>query len=468
MSYKCPLCLKELTEADKLMRFCFNHPQRLEQFACDSLAFNSKIFCEDSHCNEAIDEGVYLRHIGCIARNPFWNGQSGKVEVPGDARSSTVPYRLTTGNAPQDVKVLHWEIGMLRVAPQNVPEMWFPLMLLRATAETGRGKRFGVLVELAGAREAGKTVLTMQAMDKQGYVRQGMKGRDVEVKDYIFSRRPAGATDNPLLEILYLRGLMRLNHPNIFLPQGTKRETGDLKTVFLKPATTAAVGAQRDASQGRGGSFFRELKEELLGITGELIHPLHARPFWYTVAFYDTAGEAWENEDLMPDLKVVDKVAVIVNANDLFTGQNAARRSIKVANSRIGKIKDRTNSCLVVTQLDRVMSAWTKDEQDSVRRIAEDLGKSTVEEARSLLLNWLTQHPNPDNEELEKNLRRIGHVFFIWTIDLPTARQQQQVQPPAQKGKQVEAQTPWQPTSFGLAKFICWCLNISWEAINQQ
>lgn len=196
MNYKCPLCLTVLTTDQKLARFCTDHPDKTEEFNCTRAAFDERIACPvNDECSRAIEpRGVFLRHVGCEAKNPFKD-----------------PDLVDRLNALE-----HWEVNMLRAVAQSgkqatASEMWFPLMLLRATAEMRKGKRCGALVELVGQRSAGKTVLSMQAMDYQGYVPHDERNsRHVVVDDYIFSRAGT-ASQSALIDTLNLRTLMDKN-----------------------------------------------------------------------------------------------------------------------------------------------------------------------------------------------------------------------------------------------------------------
>ncbi|MDT7604596.1 MAG: hypothetical protein QOF61_2593, partial [Acidobacteriota bacterium] len=52
MSYRCPLCLKELTAADQLVRFCPTHnKQRLDApFNCEPSTLTRRVFCPRLGC----------------------------------------------------------------------------------------------------------------------------------------------------------------------------------------------------------------------------------------------------------------------------------------------------------------------------------------------------------------------------------------------------------------------------------
>jgi len=453
MDYKCPLCLKELTEGDQLERFCSCHPEHTQKFDCSSYAIQMEMFCPQAECecNQDIESGVVLRHVNCDAKNPFWAANQQRLDIPGDARSKKISGQV----GGTTVDVVHWEIGMLRRVP-NAEEMWFPLMLLRATAETQARKRVGVLIELAGATGAGKTILAMQAMDYQGYVAPWSGDRHVEVRDYIFSRRPAGASDNPLITTLYLRHLMERNRQGIFLPAGTKKETGDLKVVFLKPTRTPEMPSPKNEKRS---SFFSQIKNEGKNLFKDILDSEISRSFWYTVAFYDTAGEWHEEEHGLLDTieSSVDKVTILLDATE-FADSTGEQPSIEVAAQRIQRLgaRQKLRCCCVVSKLDSLMEGWSANETNKVISIAEDLTSDERNDAaaRALLVGWLKQHPTTNKGVLAKYIETNQiPIFFVWTEGLP--------------GQPTGARVFEQPYSPGLARFICWCLDIKWEDISQ-
>jgi hypothetical protein len=467
-----------LDEETSLVRRCTDHPAEGEvqvRFYSSEEKLPDDVFCPGlGYCNETIETGVFLRHVGCEAVNPFWDSNNNTVTIPG--RDSTTDYRLTTSGGAQNLKVTHWEIGMLRKMPATAKEMWFPLMLLRAMAEAhkwNRRRRIGVLVELAGAKSVGKTVLAMQAMEYEGYVPTSTTDeRHIEVNGYIFSRRPVlqTALTDPFLGTLYLSNLMRLNQSGLYPIPPSDREPGNLKVAFIAPSAKSeeeADGNPRAPSQIERASsqsgflsrMWQGVRELVQGGIQTFSSSGH-HSFWYTVALYDVAGEAFTEGHSTPDTieSAADVVAILVDATELFSGSSSTL-SIAVANDRIRKAQERRlRCCLVVTKLDAMMDRLTQDEQDKVQLIAEDLRTDRRNEARALLELWLNQRQaDPNIKQLKNRLGNVEQVFFIWTENLPTSTAQGTVQTSTQ-----------QPHSYGLAKFICWCLNTSWYEINQK
>lgn len=469
MSYLCPLCLKQLTEEERLIRVCTAHPpkpgEQPPSFPCGD-ELEEKMFCpQGGSCNGAIEIGVFLSHVNCEAKNPFWKNNA--VDMPG---SEGITFFQLDTEEGGDQKVNHWQIRVLRAMPRGVPDMWFPLMLLRAMSEDKRkvrGKRLSALVELAGTTQVGKSVLAMQSMEYDGYVPTGESGRHVDVAGYMFARLMAG--QNPrtsqFLANLYLSQLMRLNKAGLFEIPPTKRMPGDIKVAFIAPSKISEeehADADGPPPPQRETGLFAQVWENFKLIvkgTREAMGRDGTHPFWYTVAFYDAAGEEFLEDSTIP-LKIeraVDKVAVLVDAAEIFGLVEGD--SISVAKERIRAAKGQNlSTCLVVTKLDLLMDRLPEDEQKAAHKIAEDL-KAAHGEARTLLTKWLDRggRHNPSVNELKNRLDDVERVFFVWTVDLPSKA----------RGGMVQASES-QPRSFGLAKFICWCLNIEWKDINQS
>jgi hypothetical protein len=452
MNYRCPLCLTTLDETESLSRFCLKHPQKEATFSCDQRALRENLFCpgtgEDKLCNATIEPvGVYLAHVGCVAGNPFFEG------------------------AEPDSSVQHWEVNLLREIAglrggKHRREMWFPLMLLRATAELdASGRRVGSLVGLVGVRSVGKTVLAMQALDKQGYVGDAA-GRDVELSDYIFSRK--FGDEHRLFETLRLRHRMKYNKPTIFLPRGNPNVIGDLKTVFISPAPPAGAQSEGDAPgnlvRDAGSFIFKavaDIGKAFLDPEGNWDRT--SPPFWRTLAFYDTAGEASETDDpiLMPIERAADRAAILIDAREIFEGvKDQEESSVAVAVQRLQRLRSFSNlrGALVVTKVDTVWGKMSADEREQVIARAEDLVEfpHNFSAERALLHSWLGKNRSENNRELAACLRRQRDepVFFVWTENLPTSHE---------GGRQSV-----QPTSHGLARFVCWCLDVPWSELNLE
>jgi len=464
MKTKCPLCLLELNEEEKLSRHCFDHPDSKESFRCTEDNLHDKLYCPEQgcECNGMIGvRSVFLRHETCAAKNPFYD-KNGIVRIPGGVDSEAGCYTRPDG---EEIHFTHWEIGMLRYVPAE-PEMWFPAILLRSTLKYRNGKRMGVRVELSGDRGVGKTVLAMQAMDKQGYEPLLSKDRSVKVRGFIYSRgKPETRPEmSPLLAALCLRALHRDNEDNLFRLASHQHGTGDLKAVFIKPApeqrdeTGLVDGPGRTAWEKIRYYIFDPLMDMLLN-RGTAAGQYASDDAWYTVSFYDTSGEdaQMQSFELHGVESGVDKIAVLINANDIFSTEGGP--SFSIANRKLlsAERKGSGNYCLVVTRMDEVTTRLSSLDRLEVSRLVNtfDTSENVRKRSHELLLSWLSEH-SPDNDLNKRELRDYleSHnipVFLVWTENLMN------------NGRDGD-----QPESHGLSHLICWCLGINWKTINHK
>jgi hypothetical protein len=463
-----------LEKGIELERYCTKH-QHKDRFECDPNTLKKNLYCKErsDNCNETTDGGVFFRHIGCVYKNPFWDSAKQEVSVPGDETKTAVQFRLDfdTGQ-DMGVNVQHWLLGVLRNVPRDTREMWFPAMLLRATAEKRFATRIGSLVELAGARESGKTILAVQMMTRHGYLFTHNSKNEVLINNFVYS--PVESTGDPkvipsfrrYIETLHLVSLLQRNNKEIFLPIGTRREQGHLKAAFIKPSKNWHVSTEDDDDdemtiqqksvkwlKKTAVNFLEELK-----IAGASILGSESRPFWYTIILYDPAGENSEEEDLRRDN--VDKVAIVINAEDIFDLKRYSTEegvSLRVANRLIAQGVDRKQKLfLVVTQMDKIKNYVGADDWKRVETVADDvnLKKSLSREAKELLKKWLVQIPTENKTELKEKLKFVDKVFFVWTEDLPDSY--------------IPKKQDKLPKSKGLARFVCACLEIKLSQITQS
>lgn len=490
MTHKCPLCLTPLGNGVRLHRYCVKHGVGLE-FNCDSRTLRKETYCSvrGDNCNETTDGGVFFRHIGCSYKNPFWNADKSIVEVPCEPEETSALFQLDFGlGSAQEkrVRVQHWLLGVLGLVPEETPEMWFPAMLLRATGETSSlWKRIGVLVELAGAKESGKTILAMMSMNQYGYKLINSPSHEVEVRDFIYSSYGNEGQFRRYLETLHLSTLMKAGQSKgLFLPQGTFRSRS-VKVSFIKPSKNwqdpADDGVDEDLRWPKRiamkalfavPNLVKGFISQTSLVLWQVMHSANSYPFWYTVIFYDTAGEANDAQDMQRELDAIDKVAIVVNAGEIFglskkvnvadeDGERKAieederteadgeivDQSIKTACDRIAKGVDRKQKLyLIVTQMDRIKEKIANDWQ-RVELIADSVGsKKLNREAKQMLSEWLSHSSAPHAITLKNKLRFVKGVYFVWTSDLP-------------KSLGPENQSTM-PQSRGLAKFICDCLDV--------
>ena len=477
MSYKCPLCLTPLTSEVSLERYCVKHPRSSKVFACGGRKLRLEIYCAErgDNCNETTEDGVFFRHIGCPYKNPFWNKEKDIVEVPVEPEATAAVFHLDFGvGLDVTVPVQHWLLGVLALLPRSVPEMWFPAMLLRATAETNSlRQRVGVLVELAGAKESGKTILAMMSLNSRGYALHNGSSLEVELRDFIYSSHTTQGQLNRYIETLHLSTLLRDSQPRgLFLPQGTFKGR-NIKVSFIKPSRHWQVPVDDDLSEDYAlpkrvalkalfavPNLIKGFVSETALVFWQITHKATHYPFWYTVVLYDTAGEANEGRDLQRELHAIDKVAIVVNATEIFGpsqegaggGISINEQSLKTACERIKTGIDRKQKLyLVITQMDRIRKQINDDWQQ-VETIADSIGSRKYNrEAKDLLRKWLAQSQSTHAADLKNRLRNVTSVFFVWTEDLPSSTA------PANQARL--------PRSKGLAKFMCDCLGVKTDQI---
>lgn len=500
MSYKCPLCLTPLANGVRLQRYCVKH-RVSKEFNCHPRTLRAEIYCSESgdNCNETTEDGVFFRHIGCSYKNPFWNEAKGVVEVPVQSEETSAGYQLDFGlGGEREVRVVvqHWLLGVLALLPENISEMWFPAMLLRATAETSSlWRRVGVLVELAGAKESGKTILAMMSMNQHGYTLVNGSSPEIEVRDFIYSSHKEGNQGEFLryVETLHLSTLLKDGQrKRLFLPQGTFRGRS-VKVSFIKPSKNWQIptddGVEADLRWPKKlalkalfavPNLVKGIVSQTALVAWQIVHAATSYPFWYTVVLYDTAGEANDARDIQRELDAIDKVAIVVNAGEIFglakqlhvapdenvgeSGQieedgetefgGLEDQSIKTACDRIAKGVDRRQKLyLIVTQMDRIKEQ-IKADWPRVEVIVDSIGsKHFNREAKEMLSQWLAQSHAPHADDLKNKLRRVKDVFFVWTEDLPKS---------LAPNRQARM-----PRSRGLAKFICDCLGVKMSQITK-
>jgi len=457
MDYRCPLCLKLLDQHDSFQRFCAIHPEA----AAAEFAFSGDHFLDACHCqrdrcgaNSLIPGGVFLRHINCGVTNPFWNGQ--QIEIAGDVDS----HGDSLDHDGQ--RILHWQIGLLRKLPREHREMWFPLVLMAAGAKEPTGeapvKPGGVMVGLAGAKRAGKTVLALQALDHEGYV--SLESNDsVMLEDFIYCQSPPGG-GRPILDTLLLRSVMKRNQRDVTLPEPTSPQVGDLKAVFIRQANKndASKGQTIEAVSQTG--FWKQLKGAALNAWNETPMGASVVHSWYSIAFYDTAGE--DNEVSAGRIhqidEAVDKVAVAFDADHLAAKDDESHRAIATVIARIeGLLARSIPQCLVITKVDCILYELGLDiKLQGNETVDESLIRMPQDGKRSLLVELLEKDPNENKRKLAKLVQaKKLPIFFVWHDQLPI---------PDLEGNITYV---GQPVSHGLREFICWCLGVEWEDVSQ-
>jgi hypothetical protein len=499
----------------QLRRFCFNirhTPQHAlgENISGAPQTLSSELRCPIAGCqaNNLVNGGVFFSHLGCEATNPFWDPSKNRIVLP-SGEGETMPY--TDGGGSQVLQ--HWQIAMLRALGDHkkLPalayqrEMWFPAMLLRAMSETVPGqpkRRIGQLVELCGSTGAGKTVLAMQAMHEQGYY--DLLEQDsffLRLENFLYCRTAEGSADSPLLPLLCLAGrLERAGGESLFLPEGTQEKIGDLKAVFFRPVLppapeeTAPAAPAQTTGRPSGQTWRETILASAKKAAGEVLQdfvgkspqesngdaplPENDAPYYYTLIFYDTAGETHKKaaQALDPDTNIlgwietaVDKVAVVLDATEIFElpgpdGQVSTETLIRAV-ARLKRIEERNLPyCFVVTKLDLLLETLSREGQtppleigrNQLESFIKDYQQQHAKEAQGLLKQWLALSPGFNHRKLREYLTLSdARVFFVKNLHLPTRVAGESVQ-------EVEPSVS-SPQSFGLTAFVSWCLGLEWK-----
>jgi hypothetical protein len=468
---RCPLCFKVLDEHERLIRLCPSDPRMhggslLEEFECTPGNLREKIHCWRPECREKIGlpEGVFLLHVGCVARHPFWRREwdaagGGEIEIPTEEQGVFAAMGDGTSR-----RVGHWEIGMLREAAR-IPglaarsEMWFPNLLLRAGFECVAGRRLGTLVKLSGSKSVGKTILATMALLPYNLGGRRCLGHFV----YLRPRLVGGEQpEEPFLQAL--SPLERLTVAGVepgakgdWFPPSTPADL-NLKALFLErdpecgsPGARSSV--EKPGGTGLFGRLMRPVKEALRPAVPRVADDDGSRKAYDAVLFYDTAGEEsqrGESDRIRHLDECMDVVAVLVDVTDLRTFERFknkgerkdALNSVPVAVERLSRVANkRASRCLIVTKLDLVNDQTVAD---ALVEATRSPGSEPAGE-REFFAKWLETSSaagglTPYQERLAQMVRNpheVHRVFFIWTEN---------------------AHNPEVfPKTHGMVKFIAWC-----------
>ena len=344
----CPLCLRELSDGDRLARFCPAHPEHSEVITIDLEAPGSGLACPSLRCRSyglVGLQGLMLRHVDCArGRNPFWDDQAQQVNVS--------DYIVSPVTSDQE-RVGHWEIDALREIGRQQPaaDMWFPAPLLLKEADPVQ-PRSHVLVDLTGARGVGKTFLAMHALDAAGYA-----NGDGPTGDFIYSVPAAGAEGaREFLLTLRLRERMALNqHFNEWIRMSTVRPR-NLKAAFF----ATAHQPHPPKPKGLFGRAFNELTDAYRHLS-DALSPEGPPTVQRVLLMYDIAGETAEryaDQTIAEHDADMDVLAVLVSAEDLTAAAARELDSVYVAVHRLQQVaaaKQHTpglRCALIVTKCD--------------------------------------------------------------------------------------------------------------------
>jgi hypothetical protein len=417
MPAKCPLCFQKLDARQQLARVCLSHKERSENFPFD--LDRKTMFCPVKTCENprSIQTGVFLRHIGCPAKNPYWKGNGAGVVVPEND---------TLEREGKVFHVQHWMFGVLRELAEHDPqasEMWFPLHMFRTVnwypLDERQGQQIGATIRLAGAKNAGKTVLATMALVPYGY-NQPQPAPAFRVENFIYvSPEGIGMVQQPqeqFLQALLPFSMLRDQRNTPEWVAGTPPTRANIKAAFF-----------------RANVENRKLTEELWK------YMVNSKEPWHSLLFYDTAGE--DNEKPAEKHKdPVDIGAVVLGGSELGFFQHLTPPNAKTACERLATIAS-NRKCLIVTKVDLInQDLLLPAERELLAKLrAGDPVEPHAE--REMLRRWLRE-PNalPAERDLAEQLSDV-EVFFIWTEGLNDT----------DPGKL--------PQTFGLRKFVSWCLD---------
>ena len=417
MPAKCPLCFRKLDRTQQLARVCLSHKDHRQTFYFD--IDRKDIFCPVKSCENprSIQTGVFLRHIGCPAKNPYWKGEGQPVAIP---------EADTLERASKVFHIQHWMFGVLRelaeLEPEG-PEMWFPLHMFRTVnwypLDERQGQQIGATIRLAGAKAAGKTVLATMALVPYGYG-QPQAAPSFRVENYIYvSPEGVGVTEHPQEQFL-----------QALLPFSMLRDQQNTpEWVAGTPPTRANVKA----------AFFRANVENRKWAEEIVRYAFNAKEPWHSLLFYDTAGE--DNEKPAEKHKdPVDIGAVVLDGSQIGFFHQITPPNAKTASERLATIAA-TRKCIIVTKLDLINKdvLWPPERELLEKvRAGEPVAPGSE---RDLLRRWLREaNALPAERDLAEQLSGV-EVFFIWTEGL------------------TDTSPGALPRTFGFRKFVSWCLD---------
>jgi hypothetical protein len=414
---KCPLCFRKLDSTQRLERVCLTHKDRTQTFTFD--IDKKDIYCPVKSCENprSIQTGVFLRHIGCLAKNPYWKG---------DANEIVIPEADTLERDSKVFHIQHWMFGVLKELAEVEPiasEMWFPLHMFRTVnwypLDERQGQQIGATIRLAGAKNAGKTVLATMALVPYGYA-QPQAAPSFRVENFVYvSPEGIGAVQHPQEQFL-----------QALLPFSMLRDQQNTpEWVSGTPPTRANIKA----------AFFRANVENRKWAEEIVRYAFNAKEPWHSLLFYDTAGE--DNEKPAEKHKdPLDIGAVVLDGSEIGFFDHITPPNAKTASERLATIAA-NRKCVIVTKLDLVKTdiLWPHE-----RELLEKLKSGEAVppgSERQLLQRWLRE-PNalPAERDLAEQLTGV-EVFFIWTEGL------------------TDTAPGVLPRTYGFRKFVSWCLD---------
>lgn len=464
--FRCPLCLKRLVLPEQLVVFkpasANVSDEREDSKVIDCTTdFMQEVRDFVGHLGDNIPGGVFVSHVNCEAKHPWLTtrtvpGQDGKppsevreITIPGDedaGETCDVQFTCWKTNRQITKTIQHWIVRMLHETYKHSKKheaMWFPYLLLTATAasdEMNSSRPCGNLVELAGTRDVGKTILTVQLMHEELFGRLS-DGRRIKSFEYFFPRGTSGKSFP-----IELYTFSAWKEQPTFRPLGTEPTPGDLRAIFIE-----RVGRSGKASDGGGQSgpeekddgWLRKALRSLRGLVTEArvnlvdeepVAPTIVEPFipkpsqqWVPILFYDSAGESQETRagTIRRLRDLTNKLAICVDGQELIDPEKE-KTSIRHACSRLDDLTHERyrhrSTCIVVTKTDLIENTLSRQDQKSL------YSKAGTTTSRDLLSRLLANGGTDDMETLLNYMSREGperiidDVFFVSTRGLPWMR----------------------------------------------
>ena len=425
--YRCPLCLNKVADSDRFVRYCPQHPGSTVELTGQDLAGSDlqAALCSEPGCSSAAvvnTTGLLIRHVDChIGVSPF---RAGPV------------VRAFKGNP-----LRHWELLILEDIAKSVKEgpagkpwiplisgteMVFPYGLLVRQDPYGALPPSHVLVGVLGAKNAGKTFLSLHLADLQGYGRSSLP----PPRDYLYTVPGDGSgAHEDFLNTLFLRQLLETNQDfrthlaatterSLNLKAGLfPRETLENWLLGRRKSVSTAVAMGR--RPGRFMSFLIEIWASLKRIVTVPDATDGVGSAYCSLLLYDIAGEAvmaGDSRAVDEHLNAMDLNAVLVSAEDILNDNKSG--ALDVANNLLERLRGwktvrgsqtPARVALVVTKLDLG--------PDVLRKLSA-VG-STSDLRRQALAEALATLQSPGARTLARLLRTSGshtlvdRVFFI-------------------------------------------------------
>jgi hypothetical protein len=397
-----------------LARVCLSHKDQSSTFHFD--IDRKDIFCKVKSCENprSIQQGVFLRHIGCSMLNPYWRDRNLAINVPEND---------TLERGGKVFHIQHWMFGVLRELSEIDPkaqEMWFPLHMFRTVnwypLDERQGQQIGATIRLAGAKNAGKTVLATMALVPYGYT-QDESAPSFRVDNWVYvSPELVQQPQEQFLQALLPFSMLRDQKNTPEWVAGTPPTQANVKAAFFRANVENRKWSQEIAR-----------------------YVMNARDPWHSLLFYDTAGE--DNEKPVEKHRdAVDVGAVLLDGSELGFLRRVTPPNAKTAAERLGTIVA-GRKCVIVTKSDLMdpdLLLPAERETMIALRSGADIPPGAE---KQMLKRWLTDpHSLPAERDLASQLGDV-EVFFIWTEGLDDT-------------------TPGHlPQTFGLRRFVSWCLD---------